>query len=144
MAQKKHKHKHHPKPTGQTYADKLARDRLVKQAVEKAAVDETVRFHADIKSQRIMWLLITSIAEYWGAGPQRMMGNLDVFADHIAEFDDLAEKHGMEYALEKLRQRVQKVTGLPIEYLYEKEILDAKKRNEAKGIYLTVLDEEIV
>lgn len=140
MGQKKHKHT--GLRQGQTYADKLAQERMVKEAVEKAARDKTVQLHADIKTQRMMWLQITSIADFFGAGPKRMMGYFDVFADNTEEFNNMAEKHGMDYALEKLRQRAEKATGIPIEYLYEKEILDAKKRNEARGLFFSVIEEE--
>ena len=107
MAQAKKKHKHKPLPQGMTYAEKLAQDRMHQEAVERAAVDETVRIRADIQSQRMM-----------------------------------TQKNDQQYALDKLRQRAEQVSGVPIEYLYEKEILAAKDRNEAKGVFFPVLEVE--
>jgi len=140
MAQKKHKHK--GLRPGQTYADKLAEERMVKEAVEKAAHDTTVQLQADIRTQRMMWLQIVSMADAFGLGPKRVMDYFDSLAKNTEEFNDMTEEHGKEYALEKLRQRAEKVSGIPIEYLYEREILDAKKRNEARGVFFSVIEEE--
>lgn len=135
-------HKHRGLPSGMTYADKLARDRMIKEAVEKAARDDTVRIAADIKAQRLMWLQICSMADAFGIGNKRILDYFDVLQQNTEWFEETAEKHGTEYALEKLRQRAQQVSGIPIEYLYEREILDAKKRNEARGVFFTLLEQE--
>lgn len=140
---KKKTHRHRPLPPGMSYADKLARDRMVKEAVEKAARDDTVRLQADIRTQRMMWLQIVSMADAFGLGPKRILDYFDTLQQNTEEFTGMVENHGMEYALEKLRQRAEKVSGIPIEYLYEKEILDAKKRNEARGVFFSVLEEEV-
>lgn len=141
MAQKKKKtHRHKPLPNGMTYADKLAQDRMVKEATEKAAKDTTLRMRADILSQQRLWLFVLSMCRAYSIGKGRLP---DFFAELDAVSDELEEmkrNHGWEYALEKLRQETEKVSGMPIEYLYEKEILAAKERNEAKGIYFPVLD----
>lgn len=135
--------KHKGLPQGMNYAQKLARDRMVKEAVEKAAQDETTQLRADIKSQQFLWLVVVSIAAAFKAGPKRIQvdffGALDAASDWVGE---MTEKHGREYALEKLRQRAEKVSGIPIEYLYEKEIRDAKARNEARGVFFPLLDGE--
>jgi hypothetical protein len=54
----------------------------------------------------------------------------------------MTKKHGRQYALDKLRQKAEKCSGVPIDYLYERDILEAKARNEAKGIFFPVLDRE--
>lgn len=147
MAQKKkpHKHKHKPLPKGMTYADKLAEERMLKEAVEKAAQDETVRIRADIQSQQTLWLCVVAMAEAFGLGPKRVsvdfFGSLQAVSEWV---EDMTKKHGRQYALDKLRQKAEKVSGVPIEYLYEKDILAAKERNEAKGVFFPVLEEEQV
>ena len=135
--------KHKGLPQGMNYAKKLARDRMVKEAVEKAAQDETTQIRADIKSQQLLWLVVVSIAAAFKAGPKKIQvdffGALDSATDWVAE---MTEKHGREYALDKLRQSAEQASGIPIEYLYEKEIRDAKARNEANGVFFPLLEGE--
>lgn len=135
--------KHKGLPKGMTYADKLAQDRMVKQAVEKAAADKTVELRANIRNQRMMWLQIVSLAEAFGIGHKRILDYFEVLERNSAEFGRLTEEHGVDYALEKLRQRAEKVSGIPIDYLYEKDIAAAKERNEARGVFFSVLDGEV-
>lgn len=134
--------KHKGLPKGMTYAEKLAHDRMVKEAVEKAAQDETARIRADIQTQRMMWLQVVSIADAFGIGDKRILKFFDALQKNSEELEDMIKQHGREYALEKLRQRAEKVSGIPIEYLYEKEIRDAKARNEARGVFFPLLDGE--
>lgn len=47
------------------------------------------------------------------------------------------------WALDKMRQEAERVSGVDIDYLYEKDILEAKARNEANGIFFPVLDKEM-
>ena len=134
--------RHKGLPKGMTYADKLAQDRMVKQAVEKAAADKTVELRANIRNQRMMWLQIVSLSEAYGIGQKRILDFFEVLEANAAEFEQMANEHGMDYALEKLRQRAEKVSGIPIDYLYEKDIAAAKERNEARGVFFSVLDGE--
>ena len=134
--------KHKGLPQGMTYAQKLAHDRMVKEAVEQAAQDETVRIRADIQTQRMMWLQVVSIADAFGIGDKRILRFFDALQKNSEELEDMIKEHGREYALEKLRQRAEKVSGLPIEYLYEREIRDAKARNEEKGVFFPLLEGE--
>ena len=129
-------------PQGMTYAQKLAQEKRIQKAVEEAAVDETVRVRADIQSQQMLWLCVVSMARAFGLGPKRVsdfFGSLQSVSEWV---EDQTQKHGRQYALDKLRQEAEKVSGVPIDYLYEKEILEAKARNEANGIFFPVLDKE--
>ena len=135
--------KHRGLPQGMTYAQKLAQEQLIRKAVEEAAVDETVRVRADIQSQQMLWLCVVSMAEAFGLGAKRVS---DFFASlqEVSEWvTDLTQKHGRQYALDKLRQKAEKCSGVDIGYLYEKDILEATVRNEAKGIFFPVLDREV-
>ena len=142
MAQKKKTHKHKPLPPGMSYAGKLARDRMIKEAVEKAAKDDTVQLQSDIRVQQSLWLHTVAMAKTFGFGPTRVQRFLVGCSDAADEFLMLVEKHGKQYALEKLRQEAEKVSGIPIEYLYEKEIREARQRNEERGVFFSVIEEE--
>lgn len=141
-SKKKKKHQHRPLPTGMTYADKLARDRMVKEAVEKAARDDTVRLQSDIRVQQAMWLAVVGFARGLKLGPKRVGYGLDGVADASEWFVEMTTKHGKQYALEKLRQEAEKVSRIPIEYLYERDIREARKRNEERGVFFSVIEEE--
>ncbi len=144
MAKNKNRHKHKPLPTGMTYANKLARDRMVKEAVEKAAKDDTVKLRSDIRLQQALWLHVVAMAKTFGFGPTRVQRFLNGLADASDEFVGLVEKHGQQYTLEKLRQEAERVSGIPIEYLYEKDVREARKRNEERGVFFSVIEEESV
>lgn len=136
--------KHRGLPQGMTYAQKLAQEKRLQKAVEDAALNETVRVRADIQSQQMLWLCVVSMAEAFGLGPKRVsdfFGSLQSVSEWV---EDLEKKHGRQYAVDKLRQKAEQVSGIPIDYLYEKEIMEAKGRNEANGVFFPVLDREMV
>lgn len=135
------KKKHKPLPPGMTYAEKLAQEKMVKEAVEKAARDHTVKIRAEILAQRDLWLQIVSIGRAFGVAQKRIWDYFDTLAEVTEEFNDMTEEHGQEYALEKLRQAAEKLTGVPLEYLYEKEFAAARERNEARGVFFSVIEE---
>lgn len=135
--------KHRGLPQGMTYAQKLAQEKRLQKAVEDAALNETVRVRADIQSQQMLWLCVVSMAEAFGLGPKRVsdfFGSLQSVSEWVEEME---KKHGRQYALDKLRQQAEKVSGVEIDYLYEKEILEAKARNEENGVFFPVLDREM-
>lgn len=141
MAQKK-KHHHKPLPKGMTYADKLAQDRMLKQAVEQAAKDDMVAIRADIRSQRTLWMSVCANNIAFGHAQERTQQFFAAFEEVADWLDETAKKHGAEYALDKLRQQAEKVSGMKIGYLYEKEMIEARKRNEARGVFFSEIEEE--
>lgn len=116
--------KHHvAKPKGMNYAQVLARQKQVKEAVEKAAADTTVQLQSDIHTQKAMWLMVVSIADAFGIGPERMQRDFfPVLQANTDELIRMEEENDVEYAYEKLRRRAEQVSGIEIEYLYEHEI----------------------
>lgn len=138
----KHKGKHKGLPKGMTYADKLAQDLKLKQAVEQAARDEMVSIKADIRSQRTLWMAVVAMGKAFGLGPVRSQQFFGAFEEVADWLDELAKEHDAEYALDKLRQAAEQVSGLEIGYLYEKEMIEARKRNEARGVFFDPVTEE--
>lgn len=90
-----------PKRHGETYADVLARQRMLKQAVKEAARDTTVQVEADIRTQRALWLCSVSVADAFGIGPQRMQRFFDTLQANAEELEQMAKENGEEYAYEK-------------------------------------------
>jgi len=134
--------KHKGLPKGMTYADKLAQDRMIKEAIEKTARDETVSILADIRSQRTLWMTVCAMGRAFGLGPKRTQQFFDAFVEVSDWLTELDEKHGAEYALDKLRQQAEKISGTKIGYLYEEEMLAARRRNEARGVFFDAVTEE--
>lgn len=130
------------KRPGETYADQLARQRDIKQAIEKAARDETVALETDIKTQRFLWMAVVANYEAFGhAGvrAQRFMLTLDNVRE---DMEKMAAKDGWEYAVEKLREQCEKITGIEVKQVHEDRMIQARKENEAKGIFFPAEDPE--
>lgn len=132
MGNKKNGKKHHSaKPNGMTYSQVLAKQAFIRKAVEKAAADTTVQLQSDIHTQRAMWLMVISIADAFGIGPERMKRDFfPALQKNTDELIRMEEDTDVDYAYEKLRQRAEQVAGMKIEYLYEHEIADARAAHE--------------
>ena len=117
-------------PPGMTYADVLAMKKRQAEAIIEAARDDAVHVQADIHVQRIMWLMVVSVADAYGFGPKRMELFFKALQINSDEYERMKEEGDEEYALEKLRSKAEKVTGTKIEYIYEKEIAEVKRLME--------------
>lgn len=118
MAQKKRKHQHRQLPPGMTYRDVLAQQKRQLDAVREAAKDDAVQERADTHVQRLMWLMVVSIADAYGFGPKRMEPFFEALQTNSDEFDAMRREDGDVYALEKLRIKAEQVTGAEITYVH--------------------------
>lgn len=96
----------------------LARDRMLREAVQQAAHDATVQVESDIRTQRALWLSVASIADAYGFGPERIKKFFVALQDNSEEFERMKNEVDEDYALEKLRLKAARVTGMDIQYLY--------------------------
>ena len=122
--------KHKPLPKGVNYAQVLAAEKARKEALEKAKRDAEIKIHADIHTQRMTWIMVASIADAYGFGAKRLEPFFEKLRENAEEFERMEAENDYEYALEKLRMKVEKVTGAKIDYLYEKELAELQR---AKG-----------
>ena len=120
MAQKKRK-KTRCTANGVPLAAKLARDRMLREAMHQAAHDATVHVESNIRTQRALWLSVVSIADSFHAGPERMKRYFEALDENIEDFQRMMEEVDEDYANEKLRLKAERVTGMEIKYLYEAE-----------------------
>lgn len=109
------------KPRGMSYADMLARKRMIREAVQEAADDATVQLRADMATQKALWLAVCSVADAYGFGPERMKKFFAAFQENTDEIMRMEKEVDIDYAYEKLRLKAERVTGMKIEYLYEHE-----------------------
>lgn len=127
--------KHKGKRPGETYADILAKQKLIKEAVEKSAHSHAVAIESDIKTQRFLWMAVIALNEAFGFGGERakrFMLALEEVANEVAEMN---EKNGAIYAKAKLMERASQITGIEIKPVHEDEMRAARLANEAEGIY---------
>lgn len=115
------------KPSGMTYADMLAQKRMMREAVQQAASDATVQVRADVATQRALWLAVCSIADAYGFGPERMKQFFVALQENTDDLEAKRREVDDDFAYEKLRLRAEKVTGMQIKYLFEKDAVAAAK-----------------
>lgn len=118
MAQKKRKKTTCCTANGVPLAAKLARDRMLREAMQQAAHDATVHVESNIRTQRALWLSVVSIADSFHAGPERMKRYFEALEENSEDFRRMMEEVDEDYALEKLRLKAERVTGMDIQYLY--------------------------
>ena len=132
--------KHKGKRPGETYADVLAKKKMIQEAVERSVHDNSVSIMADIKTQRVLWMAVEALNREFGFGGGRAVRFMLALEEVANEFEDLVEKHGMVYAVESLRRRCEQITGMEVKQVHEEEILQARRGNEAKGIFFPAPD----
>ena len=119
--------KHKPLPKGVNYAQVLAAEKKRKDAIAQAEKETEIKVNAEIAVQRMTWIMVASIADAYGFGAKRLAPFFEKLRENAEEFERMEKENDYEYALEKLRQRVEKVTGSEIRYLYEKELREIER-----------------
>ena len=102
------------KPPGATYADVLARERARKAEGEAAALAAAAEELARIRTQRMMWLMVCSMADAFGVGRQRMERFFECLQENSDDLQRMRDEVDDDYAWGKLRLRAQEVTGIDI------------------------------
>ena len=125
---------------GQTYADVLTQKKMIRQAVEQSVHDTSVQIEADIKMQRQLWIAIVALNEAFRFGGERAMRFMEAMQEVEDECRYLAQKHGGVYARDKLMKRASQITGIAIEPIHEDAMVQARKENEAQGIFFEADD----
>lgn len=132
----------HKKRQGETYADVLAKQKMIKEAVDKSVHDHSVAIEADIKSQRVMWMSVVALNRAFGFGGKRCMDYFTALDEVANEVEEMAKEHGGVYVKAKLMEAASKITGIDIKPVHEEEMRQARLENEANGIYFPPDDPE--
>lgn len=122
------------KPQGATYAQVLAHKAAVRRGLEQAARDATVQAEADTHTQRAMWLMVCSVADAYGIGPDRMQRFFVALQANTEELEGMRTEVDDDFAFEKLRQKAERVSGQKVRYLYEQEALMEEIRAAKEGV----------
>ena len=123
------------KRPGETYADVLAKQKMVKEAVERTVHDTSVGIEADIKTQRVLWMSVEALNRSFGFGGERAKRFMLALEEVANEFEANVKKHGKIYAVDDLRRRCEQITGIEIKQIHEEEMRQARLENQAQGIY---------
>ena len=123
------------KRPGETYADVLAKKKMVKEAVDRSVHDASIAIEADIKTQRFMWMAVIALNDAFGFGGERAKRFLAALGEVAEEAEQMAKKDGAIYARAKLMERAEKITGIKISPVWEEEMRQARLENESAGVY---------
>lgn len=134
--------KHNGKRPGETYADVLAKKRMIKEAVSRSVHDTHVAIEADIKTQRYLWMAVIALNEEFGFGGERAKRFMLALEAVANEVEQMAAENGAVYARAKLMQRCEQITGIPISPVHEEEMRKARQENEANGVFFPADDPE--
>lgn len=132
--------KHNSKRPGETYADVLAKKKMIKEAVEKSARDHTIAVESDIKLQRFLWMSVIALNEAFGFGGERAKRFMLALEKVANEVELMAHENGGQYAQAKLMERAGQITGIEIQPVHEEAMRQAKQANEAEGIFFPETD----
>lgn len=124
------KQKRRGKPQGMSYADVLARERMLRAAAKQATEDVAVQLRADVQTQRAMWLMCVAMNDAFGIGPDRFKKFAACLQDRADWYQKMQVETDEEYANEKLRLEAERCSGVDISYLYEAELAAARARGE--------------
>lgn len=122
------KRKNTGKPRGVTYADILAEKQARMRAIDKAAEDGMVELRANAHTQRAMWLMVCSVADAYGFGPERMKLFLETLQRNAEELQRMIDDVDEDYAYEKMRRKAEQVTGEKLEYYIDVELKKSRDR----------------
>ena len=120
---------------GETYADVLARKRMIADAVERHVHSESVKLEADIMNQRMLWKCVVALNMAFGFGKDRAIKFMEALQEVAEEITKMRTEVDEQYAFEKLRQRAAAITGIDIKYIHEDEMREARKYAQQDGFH---------
>ena len=132
--------KHKGKRQGETYADVLAKKRMIKEAIDRSVHDQSVAIEADVKSERMMWMNIVALNRAFGFGEKRCADFFKALDEVAEEVEEMRKKHGGLYAKTKLMEAASKITKIEIKPVHEEEMREARIKNEKEGIFFPADD----
>lgn len=114
---------------GQTYADKLARERRKQETKERLAADVLVKVRSDMRTQIAQWLMVVTMNDVFGIGPLRFSRDYAPGLDERIEwFNNMVKEGDLDYAKEKLRLEAQRVTGSAQAFAHDDLLAEARRR----------------
>lgn len=120
---------------GQSFAEAIGAKKMIEQEVRRKTHDESVTMEAQIINQRFLWEAVIALNIAFGFGQERSVRFLETLEEVLHDVEKDAIAVDKQYAFEKVRQRASQITGMELKYLYEDEIREARRQNEAEGVF---------
>ena len=128
---------------GESYAEYLAREKQIREAIDKSVHDTSVEIIADQKRQVMLWEAVVALNRRFGFADKRA----DDFMETLTQVDDelraIAKEDGRYVATEYLRKEYSNIRGREAHLAHMEDIKRAKEENEAKGIYFPEEDQDV-
>lgn len=135
--------KQHGRRPGESYAEYLARERQIREAIDKSVHDTSVEIIADQKRQVMLWEAVVALNRRFGFAEKRAMDFMETLDEVNKELTGIAKEDGRYVATEQLRKEVSKISGMEVKLIHMDEIKRAKEENEAKGVYFPEEDQDV-
>ena len=135
--------KQHGRRPGESYAEYLARERQIREAIDKSVRDTSVEIIADQKRQVMLWEAVAALNRKFGFAEKRAMDFMIALDEVDNELRRIAKEDGRYVATEHLRKEVSRISGMEVKLIHMDEIRQAKKENEAKGVYFPEEDQDV-
>ena len=135
--------KQHGRKPGESYAEYLARERQIREAIDKSVHDTSVELIADQKRQVMLWEAVVALNRRFGFAETRAMDFMETLLEVNDELRRIAKEDGRYVATERLRKEYSNIIGQEEQLIHMDEIKRAKEENEAKGVYFPEEDQDI-
>lgn len=122
--------RHPGKPMGMSYADQLARNRMLREVSQNAANDLAVQVKADIHTQKMSWLFMISLNDEFQFGQSRYERLAKAVCKRAEWYEKMVKETDEDYALGKLKEVAERVTHEELDFAWDKELQASKKRHE--------------
>lgn len=118
------------KPSNMSYAEQLARTKAFREAAQLAATDIAVEIKTDIATQKSQWLMMLALNDEFQFGRGRYERLANALIERSEWFEQMVKGADEEYATEKLRQEIERITHEEVELVWDDEIAASHKRHE--------------
>ena len=135
--------KQHGRRPGESYAEYLARERQIREAIDKSVHDTSVEIIADQKRQIMLWEAVVALNRRFGYAEKRAVDFMETLAEVDDELRDIAREDGRYVATEHLRKEYSNIMRRETQLIHMDEIKRAKEENEAKGVYFPEEDQDV-
>ena len=135
--------KQHGRRPGESYAEYLAREKQIREAIDKSVHDTSVEIIADQKRQVMLWEAVVALNRRFGFAEKRAMDFMETLDEVNNELRRISKEDGRYVATENLRKEVSRISGMEVKLIHMDEIKRAREENEAKGVYFPEEDQDV-
>ena len=135
--------KQHGRRPGESYAEYLAREKQIREAIDKSVHDTSVEIIADQKRLVMLWEAVVALNRRFGFAEKRAMDFMETLDEVNNELRRISKEDGRYVATENLRKEVSRISGMEVKLIHMDEIKRAREENEAKGVYFPEEDQDV-